>query len=159
MSLQGKVTAVEELTVTVEVVPRAECKGCHACSGLTGDGKPGLKAIKAIKGSFAVKPGDEVVLDLNPGEGSIAAMLVFGFPMAAFFAGLFLSPTFSNYLGYALSDSFRVICGFSAMGVAFALLAVFSRSKHASRLTMKVIKIVDPSETSAADNCPVSSGK
>ncbi|GAB1353298.1 MAG TPA: SoxR reducing system RseC family protein [Candidatus Rifleibacterium sp.] len=157
MSLQGKVTAVEELTVTVEVVPKAECKGCHACSGLTGDGKPGMKAIKAIKGSFFVKPGDEVVLDLNPGEGSIAALLVFGFPMAAFFAGLFLAPTLSGYLGYGLSDSFRVICGFLGMGAAFALLAIFSRSKHASRLTMKVVKIVDPAEATAKKTCPVSS--
>lgn len=157
MSLQGKVTAVEELTVTVEVAPKAECQGCHACSGLTGDGKPGLKSIKAIKGSFFVKPGDEVLLDLNPGEGSVAALLVFGFPMAAFFAGLFLAPALSNCLGYSLSDSFRVICGFSGMGVAFALLAVFSRSKHASRLTMKVVKIVDSAEASAAKTCPLSS--
>lgn len=156
MSLQGKVTAVEELTVTVEVVPKAECKGCHACSGLAGDGKPGLKIIKASKGSFFVKTGDEVVLDLNPGEGSVAALLVFGFPMAAFFAGLFLAPTLSSYLGYPTSDSFRVICGFSGMGVAFALLAVFSRSRHASRLTMKVVKIVDPAETPAEKACTTS---
>jgi len=157
MSLQGKVTAVEELTVTVEVVPRTECKGCHACSGLAGDGKPGLKAIKAIKGSFFVKPGDEVLLDLNPGEGSIAALLVFGFPMAAFFAGLFLAPPLSIYLGYPLSDSFRVICGFSGMVVAFMLLALFSRSRHANRLTMKVIKIVDPAESPAEKVCTISS--
>lgn len=153
MSLQGKVTAVEDFTVTVEVIPKAECKGCHACSGLAGDGKPGLKAITAIKGSLFIKPGDEVILDLNPGEGSVAALLVFGFPMAAFFVGLFLAPVLSTWLGYPLTDLFRVICGFSGMGVAFALLAAFSRSKHASRLTMKVVKIVDPAEVPAEKAC------
>ena len=78
--------------------------------------------------------------------------------MAAFFAGLFLAPPLSTYLGYPLSDLFRVICGFLGMGLAFALLAIFSRSRHASRLTMKVVKIVDPAEVSEA-TCPVSSGK
>ncbi|HMM58930.1 MAG TPA: SoxR reducing system RseC family protein, partial [Candidatus Rifleibacterium sp.] len=128
MSLQGKVTAVEELTVTVEVVPKAECKGCHACSGLTGDGKPGMKAIKAIKGSFFVKPGDEVVLDLNPGEGSIAALLVFGFPMAAFFAGTFGYAHYSYHIARQLFNFSSLVISYPTIW-ALATLTNYLRQR------------------------------
>ncbi|MDD3148249.1 MAG: SoxR reducing system RseC family protein [Candidatus Riflebacteria bacterium] len=154
MSLPGKVTTVKEKTAIVSVVPRTECKGCHACSGLAGeDGKAALREIEAIKGDFQVEPGDEVLLDLNPGEGSIAALLVFGLPMAAFFAGLFLAPGIATHLGIALTDLVRIISGFTCMAAAFGLLAIFSRSRHASRLSMKIIKKIDASELQNQSAC------
>lgn len=154
MSLPGKVTAVAEKTATVSVVPSTECKGCHACSGLAGeDSKATIREIQAIKGDISVEVGDEVLLDLNPGEGSIAALLVFGFPMAAFFAGLFLAPAISSLIGVELSDILRIITGFSAMALAFVILAIFSRSRHAEKLSMKIVKKLDKSDTDKIKAC------
>lgn len=151
MSLPGKVTEVFETTVTVEVSPRTECKGCHACSGLAGGGENArTRTIKAFKGSHDVQPGDMVLLDLNPGEGSVAAMLVFGFPMAAFFAGLFAAPAICATAGIEVTDMLRVLSGFLGMAVAFMILAVISRTRHAERLQMKVIRKLEASELNAA---------
>lgn len=159
MSLPGKVTAVAENTATVAVVPRTECKGCHACSGLAGeDGKAALREIKAMKGDIQVEVGDEVLIDLNPGEGSVAALLVFGFPMASFFAGLFIAPAISDFTGAALSDFLRIITGFSFMAVAFAVLAIFSRSRHAEKLSMKIVKKLEKSDSEKVTGCQLSPG-
>lgn len=157
MSLQGKVTAVTENTATVSVVPRAECSGCHACSGLMGnEGKPATREIRALKGNISVQTGDEVELDLNPGEGSIAALLVFGFPMAGFFLGIYLAPYLGNLFGVPLSDFLRIISGFACMAMVFIVLAIFSRSRHADKLTMKIVRKIEPSEKPTPISCPLS---
>ncbi len=154
MSLPGKVTAVFETTATVEVIPRSECQGCHACSGLSdGDNQTKTRSIKALKGNFEIKPGDEVLLDLNPGEGSLAALLVFGFPMAAFFAGLFLTPLIARLTGSPPSDLLMIIVGFSCMGAAFLVLAIFARSRHAEKLTMKIIQKIDAADLKNLAGC------
>ncbi len=154
MSLPGKVTAVFETTATVEVVPRSECQGCHACSGLSDGGNQiKTRSIKAIKGDIEVKPGDEVLLDLNPGEGSLAALLVFGFPMAAFFAGLFLTPFIAKLTGSPQNDLLMIITGFSFMGAAFVVLALFARSRHAEKLTMKIIRKIDAADLKNLAGC------
>ncbi|MDD2998405.1 MAG: SoxR reducing system RseC family protein [Candidatus Riflebacteria bacterium] len=140
MSLHGKVIRVETGHAIVEVSPRPECQGCNACKGLLGDKPEELKQIKVLKAGFILEAGDEVIVDLNPGEESIAAILVFGAPVAGFFAGLFMTPYICELGGLQTSDIITVICGFGGMAIAFALLAIFSRSRFADKLTMKVVK-------------------
>lgn len=139
MSLQGKVIEVSDKCVIVEVVPRPECQGCHACTGLLdGEKRSKTKQIKALAEGFDLKAGDEVIIDLNPGEGSIVAILLFGIPILAFFAGLGVTPHLCSALSLELSDLARVVCGFTFMGLAFAGLAFFSRTRHAENFTMRV---------------------
>ncbi len=135
----------------VEVSPRTECQGCHACSGIAGGEEIArTRTIKALKGSHDVQPGDMVLLDLNPGEGSIAALLVFGFPMAAFFAGLFAAPFICSSAGIEVTDLLQVLSGFFCMALAFTILAFISRTKHAERLQMKIVKKLEASELNSA---------
>ncbi|MBU1108368.1 MAG: SoxR reducing system RseC family protein [Candidatus Riflebacteria bacterium] len=149
MSLQGKVTGIEGVYAIVEVEPRPECTGCHACTGLLdGEKRSKRKQIKALVKDFEVNPGDDVLLDLNPGEGSIAALLIFGLPIAGFFAGLALTPWLCNSIGCGVSDLARVISGFTGMSVAFALLAVVARTRKAEQLSLKVVKILHNSTAS-----------
>lgn len=144
MSLQGKVIQINETSVLVEVVPMPECQGCQACKGLLGEGNGvTTKQIKALKGNFNLEVGDEVLVDLNPGEGSVAAILVFGVPIAGFFAGLLATPMFCEMTGFALSDTARVLMGFAGMGIAFAMLAIFARSRYADKLSMKIMKKIE----------------
>lgn len=141
MSLQGKILEVHDKTVLVEVVPRPECSGCQACKGLLGDEQgPRTRQIEARKGQEELQPGDEVILDLNPGEGSIAAIMVFGLPMAGFFLGMFAAPAICDLGGFAISDTARLVCGFGGLATAFAGLALFSRSRFADKLAMRVMK-------------------
>lgn len=139
MSLQGKVIEVSENTVTVEVVPRPECQGCHACTGLLdGEKRSKTRQIKAFSQGFSLNPGDEVVIDLSPGHGSLVALLIFGIPILAFFAGLWATPWLSTFFHSEPSDLLRIIFGFAFMSIAFLLLAIFSRTRHAESLNMKV---------------------
>jgi positive regulator of sigma E activity len=144
MSLQGKVIEVLTEHVIVEVVPRPECKGCHACTGLLdGEKRSAVRQIKALNNGFSLSPGDEVMIDLNPGQGSIVAILIFGLPIAAFIAGLTLAPQLAIYSGFELTDLFRVVTGFLSMALIFVLLAWFSRTRHVDRLSMRVMKKIE----------------
>jgi positive regulator of sigma E activity len=142
MSLPGKIIEVHEDHVIVEVSPRPECEGCHACKSLLdGEKKSEKKKITALKAGFEPEVGDEVILDTNPGEGSIAAILIFGVPMAAFFLGIYLSPPLLAYFNIIASEGSRLILGFLFMALAFLGLAAFSRTKIAKSLTLKISKI------------------
>ncbi|KAF1079774.1 MAG: hypothetical protein GQF41_3891 [Candidatus Rifleibacterium amylolyticum] len=143
MSLQGKVTAVEEGFATVEVEPRPECKGCHACTGLLdGEKRSAKKQIRAMTKDFKVNIGDEVVLDLNPGEGTLAALLIFGLPVAGFITGMVLTPWFCQAIGIEINDLGRLISGFGGMAVAFVIVAIAARTKQAEKLSLKVVEII-----------------
>ncbi len=140
MSLTGTIIELKDSTAVVEVSPKPECKGCHACTGLLGDKKSATRQLEVPLESINVKVGDQVVLDLEPGHGSIAALLIFGMPILAFFLGIWLTPWICNGLELETSDLARVITGFLAMGVSFVLLAIFSRSSAAKALSMKIVK-------------------
>jgi len=145
MSLQGKVTAVEEGFATVEVEPRPECKGCHACTGLLdGEKRSAKKQIKAKTENFRVNVGDEVLLDLHPGEGTLAALLIFGLPVAGFIIGMALTPWLCQVTGHEISDLWRLLAGFAGMALAFALVAVVARTRQAEKLSLKVVEIIKP---------------
>ena len=147
MSLQGKVISVSGSTAIVSVIPKTDCKGCHACSGLLGgESGPPTREVKVRVVDIEIQPGDEVLVDLNPGEGSIAAFLIFGLPMVGFFIGLFAAPSLCAILGTEANDIWRIVSGFAGMVIAFILLAVFSRSQHAEKLSMKVIKKITETE-------------
>jgi positive regulator of sigma E activity len=142
MSLPGKVIEVYENHLLVEVSPRPECKGCHACTGLLGGARKSEKRkIEALKGDFSPKVGDNVILDLQPGEGSIAAILIFGLPMFAFFCGLLLTPWFGNIFGYETTDLSRFFTAFACLAVGFIVLAVTARLKSIKKIALRVIGI------------------
>lgn len=144
MSLPGKVIEVNNDEVIVEVSPKPECQGCHACKGLLGDEKiSSLKKISALKGNLNPKVGDQVILDTNPGEGTIAAVAVFGFPMGSFIIGLFSAPYFAQFLNQQVTDGFRLIIGVVLMALSFVLLSIFSNTATANKLCLKVVEITN----------------
>jgi positive regulator of sigma E activity len=145
MSLPGKVIQIIGDEIIVEVSPKPECNGCHACTGLLGgEKKSSPRKITALKGGFSPKEGDEVILDINPGEGSIAAILVFGLPMFSFFAGLFAAPWICDLLGTQLTDLSRFISAIVFLAIGFIILALISRTRSARKLSLKVVEIVEP---------------
>jgi len=139
MSLNGKVISVTENHAVVEVTPRPECQGCHACTGLLdGEKRSSTRQIKVLKNNFDVQENDQVAVDLNPGHGSIAAILIFGIPILAFLAGLTGAPFICDYFSLPVSDIYRLFSGFILMAGAFLCLAFFSRSSLAEKLSMRI---------------------
>jgi positive regulator of sigma E activity len=156
MSLQGKVTAVEDGFATVEVEPRPECKGCHACTGLLdGEKRSAKKQIRAKTDNFKVSIGDEVILDLHPGEGTVAAILIFGLPIAGFIIGMSLTPWFCQLIGSQISDFWRLIAGFAGMTAAFVLVAIAARTRQAEKLSLKVVQVIMPESQKPSQNTEV----
>jgi len=148
MTLQGKITRIEKGFATVEVEPRPECKGCHACTGLLdGEKRSAKKEIRALTEDFEVQIGDEVLLDLHPGEGTIAAMLIFGLPIAGFFIGLILTPWICQLTGQPVSDFWRLIAGFIGMALAFIAVAFFARTRQAEKLSLKIVRIINRTQS------------
>ncbi len=140
MSLPGRVLKIEGDEILVEVTPKPECNGCHACTGLLGgEKKSAPRQIKALRGNFSPAIGDEVILDINPGEGSIAAIMVFGLPMLSFFIGLFAAPWLSDQLSFALTDLSRFICAVTGLVSGFMVLAIISRTDRARNLSLKIV--------------------
>ncbi len=144
MSLQGKIIEIEEGFATVEVEPRPECEGCHACTGLLdGEKRSAKKQVRVKTGSFKVNINDEVIVDLHPGEGTVAALLIFGLPVVGFFIGLAITPWLCQAAGSNISDLWRVVSGFAGMAVAFILVAIAARTSQAEKLSLKVIQILN----------------
>lgn len=142
MSLPGKVIEVHQEYALVEVEPKPQCKGCHACTGLLdGEKKPAYQQIKALIDEVRPEIGDEVIIDLKPGEGSLAAFMVFGIPMAGFFAGLALTPWLCSITGMAVSDGSRLMWGMLSMALSFVLLALIARTESVKRISLRVTEI------------------
>ncbi|PKL46646.1 MAG: hypothetical protein CVV42_15745 [Candidatus Riflebacteria bacterium HGW-Riflebacteria-2] len=143
MSLQGKVKAVEEGFATIEVEPRPECQGCHACTGLLdGEKRSTKKEIRVKTENFAVSIGDEVLVDLHPGEGTVAALLIFGLPIAGFIVGMALTPWLCQLIGSETTDLWRLISGSAGMALAFALVAIAARTRQAEKLSLKIVEVI-----------------
>jgi len=142
MSLPGKVIEVHEEYVLVEVEPKPECKGCHACTGLLdGEKKSARQQIKALIGEVTPEVGDEVIIDLNPGEGSLAALMVFGIPIAGFFGGLALTPWLCSVTGMEVTDGARFLWGMVTMGLSFVFLAGLARTGPVKKISLRVMEI------------------
>lgn len=142
MSLPGKVVEVQENCLIVEVSPRPECNGCHACTGLLGgEKKSAPRKIEVLKGNFDPKVGDQVILDLQPGEGSIAAILVFGVPLFSFFIGLLFTPWFAKIFGFAVTEASRFLTALVCLAVGFIILAIVARSNRVKKISLRVVEI------------------
>lgn len=153
MSLQGKVISVEEGFATVEVEPRPECEGCHACTGLLdGEKRSAKKQVRVMTENFEVRVNDEVIVDLHPGEGTVAALLIFGLPVIGFFIGMTITPWICQVAGSDISDLWRVVSGFAGMAAAFILVAIAARSRQAEKLSLKVIKILNQDSKGTVDH-------
>lgn len=140
MSLTGTVISKEGNLLMVEVMPKPECNGCIACKSLLSDESTGPKRIPALQGEIEVEPGDKVILDTAPGTGSIAALIIFGFPLASFFAGLFSAPLLMEYFKYPPTDIHSIIGGFACLTASLIIIALISKAGYFMKLSLVAIR-------------------
>lgn len=141
MGLTGKVVEKKDNWVFVEVMPIADCQGCTTCKGL-GDGEPGKKrTVQALTNDHSPQVGDEVILDNNPGEGTIAAFLVFGFPLLGFVIGIFSTGPLLNYLGIVPRDIFLLAGGGLGLVIPWLVIWAIGEVGFVKKLSLKVVKV------------------
>lgn len=154
MSLIGTVISVEGEWITVEVGPLAGCQGCHACGGLlTGGEVAQPRRLSALRQGFDLAAGDRVTLDTNPGEVSLAAVIIFGLPLAGFFLGLWVTPTWLTSPGATPADWHHALGG--GLGILGAALVVYlgSRAGWFTRLSLKVTGKLPPGSCPGDRGC------
>jgi positive regulator of sigma E activity len=131
-------------------IPRSkECQGCHGCSMI--DPEQGM--VAEAENPLGARPGDRVRIETRGVEGKIkAALLLFGFPMAALLAGAIASQPLFRRLGLgAAAEGLGVLTGLLLMAAAFALLYYVRKRKGAQAVRSRIVEILSPSQ---ADELP-----
>lgn len=139
MSLSGTVIQVQGDLIEVSVVPHPECQGCKTCQSLVTEDSAKERIIKAFRGEFALAPGDQVTLDLLPGMGSVAALILFAFPLAGFFVGIWAGPHLAILLGFSGGESAAFLCGVVGFLLAMGVIGLVNRFGGFQRLQLRVI--------------------
>jgi positive regulator of sigma E activity len=133
METQGKITAIDDTIVTIEITDQDICAqcgiktdsqfslGCNSCSLLAQKDKKFLKAVNNLK--MPLKEGDLVNVSLSPARAIKAGFFIFIIPLVLFFLFYFFGQ-------YALSQSNDwVNIGLGLLGVMLGYGLVFVRSK------------------------------
>ena len=153
MEITGIVIAVKNEWIIVEVTTRPQCNGCKGCAGLFDSDQQGKKHVQALRGDFSPAIGDNVQLDTRPGEGSLVATLIFGFPMAGFFVGMFLGIPAAQYFGFPAAEWQSFVGGIAGLMISFLILYVINLTGKLNRLSLKVVGEGPPPESTSV-SCP-----
>ena len=141
VALPGRVVQVEGERVEVLAYPRSDCQGCSACKSLIAQEDRQERKIWVSKGSWSLNPGDGVTLDLAPGEGSIAAVLLFLLPLVGFFLGLWLGPLLIAPFLALPEERLSFLCGLVGLIGAFGILGMADRKGLFSRFSLKIVAL------------------
>jgi sigma-E factor negative regulatory protein RseC len=76
---EGKVQKKDGKSVIVSIIASTACSGCHAEDSCTMSGKE--EKIIEIAGSYNVKPGDNVIVQMNQSMGYAALILGYILPL------------------------------------------------------------------------------
>ena len=76
---EGKVQKKDDKSVIVSIIASTACSGCHAEDSCTMSGKE--EKIIEITGSYNVKPGDNVTVQMNQSMGYAALILGYILPL------------------------------------------------------------------------------
>ncbi len=133
METQGKVTAIDNKIITIEILDQEICTecgiksdsqfalGCKSCGLLTNKDKKYLKAIN--KFDLPLKKGDAVKVMLSPVKAVKAGFFIFILPLLLFFLCYFLA----EQVLFIDTELLKVGAGFA--GLIAGYLVVFFRSR------------------------------
>ena len=150
MGLPGKVVEIRDGWVFVEVTPRSDCQGCSACQGLMTEGSAKTRIIQAISPTVNPAVGDEVLLEAKPGEGSLAAFLVFGLPLIGFLLGVFVGGPLLTRMGGASGEGGALLCGLIGLFLPWVMVYALGHFGYFRGLSLKVVAITRSTPTAVA---------
>lgn len=115
------------------------------CASLTTGKVPKDHRMMVWGKGLELSPGDLVMVESASGRGSIAALLLFGFPLLGFFLGLLCAPSLLPLMGLPLTDGARFLMGMVGMTGMAALVAVIHRFCGKGFFLMHVLEKKDRS--------------
>jgi sigma-E factor negative regulatory protein RseC len=121
----GVVTKVDGIMAKVLVQKRGVCEGCTV-RGICEPAGEGME-IEALNPVLA-KPGQKVKVSIKPQTYLKGTMLVYGFPLVSFIAGIIIGKNIGEaYFKEISSDIVSVILGFTALIISFLIVRVWSK--------------------------------
>ncbi|MEJ2664358.1 MAG: SoxR reducing system RseC family protein [Spirochaetia bacterium] len=133
MQTQGKITAIEDNIVTIEITDQEICTqcgiktdsqfsiGCNSCSLLAQKNKKFLKAINNL--TTPLKEGDMVNVSLSPAKAIKAGFFIFIIPLVLFFLFYY----FTEYVLLLTNEWVKI--GMGLGGILLGFMGVYFRSK------------------------------
>jgi positive regulator of sigma E activity len=133
MQTQGKITAIEDNIVTIEITDQEICTqcgiktdsqfsiGCNSCSLLAKKNKKFLKAINNL--TTPLKEGDMVNVSLSPAKAIKAGFFIFIIPLVLFFLFYY----FTEYVLLLTNEWVKI--GMGLGGILLGFMGVYFRSK------------------------------
>ncbi len=121
----GIVKKVDDTTAKVIVQKRGACEGCSA-SGVchTSDDGMEIEALNPIRANV----GQTVKVSIKSQAYLKGAIFVYGFPLAAFIAGVILGKNIGEtYLKEINSDIVSILTGFAALTISFFIARAWSK--------------------------------
>ena len=100
---QGQILTLKDNMAEVTIQPHGGCGNCAMKSACTPDGKTLRLWASNPKGA---KIGDSVIVELKPEVKLFGSALVFIFPLAGLFLGLFLGKMLGGSDGYGIIGAF-----------------------------------------------------
>jgi len=96
--------------------------------------------VKARRGALDLYPGEEVVIDLIPGEGVLASFFLFGLPIVGFLAGAFGGTPIAQLLGYPQAEWQSLAGGALGFSIPTIILAFLARRGWFDRVSFIVVE-------------------
>ncbi len=117
---QTAIVVRHEGKLKAEVRRQEACGSCRACDY----GRQESVYVDLPRGDYEV--GQVVELELDDANFSRASLIAYGFPIAAFFAGLFVTRAFTDV------DYIQAIAAIGALAVALIIIKIFDKHMKAS---------------------------
>jgi sigma-E factor negative regulatory protein RseC len=138
----GVVISIQNTSARITVQKRGSCEGC-AASGVCEPSENGME-IEALNPVHA-KVGQKVMVSLKPQAYLKGALFIYGFPLAAFIAGIVLGKNLGEtYFTGIDSDTVSVVMGFAALIGSFLIARAWSKNAETKAEYKPVIeKILD----------------
>ncbi len=126
MDQTGVVTAVRGGFCEVEFARSSACESCGGCS-------LGRKSVVRVtlKNTVGASAGDCVSVDLHGSKVLKASALVYLFPLAALFVGLFAAQAVYREGYYLPQDIFTALCGMGLCALAFLAIRLGEKRRLA----------------------------
>lgn len=148
MLRRAVVTEIEDGRATIRVArPQEGCAGGCATCGSCGDGGNGTRAMDLTVDALAepVRTGDVIEVDLAMPNAALAALALFGVPLACMFAGALAARQWQGG-----EDGPAILGGAVGLGLGFGLIALVDRLTPALRPRATFTRLVHRAAASGA---------
>ena len=143
----GTVVEIDAGDVKLSLTRTDACSKCKACS-VSENGK---EMVVAAKNLCNAKPGDKVIIELDPSIFIQTAFITYGFPLFMMIAGFFVGQLLNSAIIKQNDDIISFVFGIAAMLASFIIIKLNDTKIRQSRFKPNAIELYDENEDETYD--------